>query len=152
MNRSFIFLVKNLISLVFVGLTEETGSEKPSTNSLDNNSSVKLSSNKRSHSHIRKNARPTRARVGSSKRSHASNSFLGQDASNNNSDEEVMEVSTHQQTLTVNPSPFNNLPSPSKRPFLLRPNNLSSQVTEGKNFKIITPNIFKNHPYMSLFL
>ena len=126
----------NLISLLFLGLTEETGSEKSSTNSLDNNSSVKLSSNKRSHSHIRKNARPTRARVGSSKRSHASNSFLGQDASNNNSDDEVMEVSAHQQTLMVNPSPFNNLPSPSKRPFLLRPNNLPSQVTEGKNFKL----------------
>ena len=116
----------------FLGLTEETGTEKPSTNSLDSNSSVKLSSNKRSHSHVRKNARPTRARVGS-KRSHTSNSFLGQEASNNNSDEDVMEVSSNQQTLTVNPSPFNSLPSPSKRPFLLRPTNVPSHVTEGNN-------------------
>ena len=127
----------NLISLLFLGLTEETGSEKPSTNSLDNNSSVKLSSNKRSHSHIRKNARPTRARVGSSKRSqNPTNSFLGYPGSseplNNNSDEEVMEVSPQQQTLTVNSSPFNSLPSPSKRPFLLRPSNhVAAHVTEG---------------------
>ena len=89
-----------------------------------------MSSNKRSHSHVRKNARPTRARVASKRQ--ATNSFLGQTSEvlNNNSDEEVVELA--QQPLAVNSSPFNSLPSPSKRPFLLRPTNNTVHVGEGK--------------------
>ena len=114
----------------YIGLTEDTGSEKPSTNNLDNNSTVKLSSNKRSHSHKRKKDHPTRARVASKRQSN--NSFLGQtsEALNNNSDEDVVEVA--QQPLTVNASPFSSLPSPAKRPFLLRPSNIPAHGAEGK--------------------
>ena len=125
-----VLLSKLISNYINTGLTEDTGSEKPPTNNLDNNSGVKFSSNKRSHSHVRKNARPTKSRVASKRQ--ATNSFLGQTSEvlNNNSDEEVVEVA--QRPLTVNSSPFNSLPSPSKRPFMLRPTNSTVHVGEGK--------------------
>ena len=105
------------------GLTEDTGNEKPSKNHLDNNTAVKTSSNKRSNSHVRKNARPIRARVASKRQANNSFHEPTSEAINNNSDEEVVEVA--QQQLKTNSSIFNHLPSPPKRLSLLRTNNFA---------------------------
>ena len=110
-----------------LGLTEDGGNEKPVTGSLDSNSASKLSSNKRSHRHVRKNARPTRARVAAKRQA---NNFLAE-SFNNNSDEEVVELVQPQSM--VNSSLFNHLPPPPKRLSLLGTSNITEHGAEGKS-------------------
>ena len=99
--------------------------------SADNISASKTSSNKRSHHHVRKNARPTRARVASKRQ--ASNPLPGNitEGFNNNSDEEVVELV--QPTSLANPTPFNSLPPPAKRLSLLATSNFAGPGVEGES-------------------
>ena len=122
--------------LSFSGLTEDTSSDKQSGNNIENKQTVKSSSNKRSHSHVRKNSRPTRHSRVPSKRQHTTNSFFGStsEALNNNSDEEILEVGNQQPTFNSNL--FNSFPSPAKRLSLPRPSHIIGSGPEGKS-KII---------------